>query len=51
MLQAGEVIDVPTGPLYTVVIGRTDVVQVTVRGKPFDLSPFARSSVARFEVQ
>lgn len=51
MLKTGEVIDFSTAPPYSVVLGRADAVQVTVRGKPFDTTPFARNSVARFEVK
>lgn len=34
----------------TVIVGRADVTQVEVRGKPIDLVPIAKSNVARFEV-
>jgi len=51
MLKNGDVIDFSTAPPYTVVLGRADAVQVTVRGKPFDTAPYARNSVARFEVK
>jgi len=47
----GEVIRV-TGQLpLSVIVGRADVVSVSVRGKPFDLTPLARENVARFEVK
>ena len=51
MLKAGDVIDFSTAPPYSVVLGRVDAAQVTVRGRPFDVSPYARNSVARFEVK
>lgn len=34
-----------------VIVGRADVTQVQVRGKAFDLRPFARDNVARFEIK
>jgi cytoskeleton protein RodZ len=51
MLKKGDAIDFSTAPPYTVVLGRADAVQVAVRGKPFDTAPYARNSVARFEVK
>ena len=51
MLKNGDAIDFSTAPPYTVVLGRADAVQVAVRGKPFDTAPYARNSVARFEVK
>lgn len=39
-----------SGP-WSVVIGRADAADVTVRGQPVDLSAIARSNVARFEVK
>lgn len=51
MLKTGDVIDFSTAPPYTVVLGRADAALVTVRGKPFDTAPYARNSVARFEVK
>ena len=51
-LKAGETVGL-TGKLpLSVVIGRASAVDVQVRGKPFDLTPLARSGgVARFEVK
>ena len=41
-----------TGALpMVVVVGRVDVTDVSVRGKPFDMSKLAVSNVARFEVK
>jgi len=51
VLKAGERLDFAVNPPYSVVLGRADAVQVQVRGQPFDVSPFARNSVARFEVK
>ena len=50
LLNNGEVAGA-TGTLpLTVIIGRSDVTQVEVRGKPVDLASIAKSNVARFEV-
>lgn len=38
-----------TTPL-TVIVGRADLTQVEVRGKPVNLTPISKSNVARFEV-
>lgn len=51
MLQAGDVVDFSSSPPYTVVLGRAEAAQVTVRGKPFDVTRYARNNVARFEVK
>lgn len=51
MLRTGDVLDFSTAPPYAVVLGRADAVKVTVRGQAFDVTPFARNSVARFEVK
>ena len=51
LLQVGDVIDFSAAPPYTVVLGKADAAQVSVRGKPFDVAPFSRSNVARFEVK
>lgn len=51
MLKAGDVLDFSASPPYSIVIGRSDAVEVTVRGQPFDITPFARNSVARFQVK
>lgn len=51
LVQAGELASVKgVGPLR-VTVGRTDLTDVTYEGKPFDLSPYARQGVARFEVK
>lgn len=51
MMRAGDTLDFSSAPPYTVVLGRADQVDVTVRGKAFDVLPLARNSVARFEVK
>lgn len=51
MLKAGDVLDFSSAPPYAVVIGRAEATQVLVRGKPMDITPYARNSVARFEVK
>ncbi|WP_291009133.1 helix-turn-helix domain-containing protein [Hydrogenophaga sp.] len=51
VLKPGDVVDFSTSPPYSIVVGRADAVQVTVRGKPLDVLPYARNSVARFEVK
>lgn len=35
----------------TVIVGRADVTEVEVKGKPFDLAAIAKDNVARFEVK
>ena len=51
MLKAGDALDFSASPPYSVVVGRADAVQVTVRGQAFDVMPHARNSVARFQVK
>ena len=51
MLKSGDALDFSVAPPYSVVVGRADAVAVTVRGQAFDVSPFARNSVARFQVK
>jgi cytoskeleton protein RodZ len=51
VLKAGDVVDFSTSPPYSVVLGRAEAVQVMVRGKAFDVQPYARNNVARFEVK
>jgi cytoskeleton protein RodZ len=51
-LQAGETVGLSGALPLSVVVGRASAVDVQVRGKPFDLKPFARGGgVARFEVK
>lgn len=51
MLKPGDSLDFSASPPYSVVVGRADAVQVTVRGQAFDVMPLARNSVARFQVK
>lgn len=51
MLKSGDVLDFSAAPPYSVVVGRADAVEVAVRGQPFDVTPYARNSVARFQVK
>lgn len=51
MMKAGEVLDFSSNPPYAVVVGRADAVTVMVRGQRFDIAPYARNSVARFQVK
>ena len=51
MVEPGEPVGA-SGPLpLNVTIGRADVTEVTVRGKPFALDAVTRQGVARFEVK
>ena len=50
-LVAGESVALGSPLPLTVVIGRADATEVTVKGKPFDLVPVTRENVARFEVK
>lgn len=51
VLKAGDVLSFSSAPPFSVVLGRADAVEVQVRGRPFDVMPYARNSVARFEVK
>lgn len=51
MMKAGDRLEFSSAPPYSVILGRADQVDVTVRGKPYDVLPLARNSVARFEVK
>lgn len=51
MLKTGDVLSFSVTPPYSVVLGRADAVAVSVRGQPFDVMPYARNSVARFQVK
>jgi cytoskeleton protein RodZ len=50
LLNDGESAGTSGATPLTVIVGRADVTQVEVRGKPFNLLPIAKSNVARFEV-
>jgi cytoskeleton protein RodZ len=51
VLAPGESVGVDGTLPLSVVIGRADVTEVQVRGKPYDLAPVTRQGVARFEVK
>ena len=51
ILEAGETFDVAGSLPLSVVIGRADVIDVQLRGKPFDLQAVSKLNVARFEVK
>lgn len=50
-LMTGESVGVPGVPPVAVVIGRADVTEVEVHGKPMSLSEVSKDNVARFEVK
>lgn len=50
-LAEGESVAVSGTLPLSVVVGRVDAVEVTVRGAPFDLAPVARNNTARFQVK
>lgn len=50
-LAAGESAGASGALPLNVVVGRADVTQVQVRGKPFGIAALARDNVARFEVR
>jgi cytoskeleton protein RodZ len=50
-LVTGELVSVSGELPLAVVIGRADVTEVFVRGKPYELGPVSRENVARFEVK
>jgi len=51
MLKAGDSMDFSSAPPYAVVVGRADAVHHLALGQPLDITPYARNSVARFEVK
>lgn len=51
LLKPGDVIEFSASPPYKVLLGRAEAAKVLVRGQPFDVMPFARNSVARFEAR
>lgn len=50
-LAAGEAAGASGAVPLAAVVGRADVTQVQVRGRPFDLSAVSKDNVARFEVK
>lgn len=51
ILAAGEALTVAGELPLAVVVGRVDVTEVEVRGKPFSLADITKDNVARFEVK
>ena len=50
-LQAGEAVGVAGVLPLSVVVGRADLTDVELRGKPYDLTAITQNNVARFEVK
>jgi cytoskeleton protein RodZ len=50
-LQSGDEIALSDDLPLSVVVGRSDLTDITFRGQPFDLTKVARENVARFEVR
>jgi cytoskeleton protein RodZ len=50
-MSAGEVVGASGAMPLSVVVGRADTIEVVVGGQPFDLKPFVKENVARFEVK
>lgn len=51
MGHANQVANVNGAPPFDVVVGNASAVQVAYRGKPIDLAPFTKVSVARLKLQ
>ena len=51
VLNAGETKRVPTALPVSVVVGRADAIQLSVKGQAFDLKPHTLVNTARFEVK
>jgi cytoskeleton protein RodZ len=51
IMTGGEVLAVSGARPLSVVIGRSNVTEVQVRGKPLDLTQLSKNGVARFEVK
>lgn len=51
VLNAGDVKRLPVFLPVSVVVGRSDAVQLSVQGQPFDLKPHTQVNTARFEVK
>lgn len=50
-LVSGEIISMSGTPPLSVTVGRADVIDVEVRGKPINLTTISKDNVARFEVK
>lgn len=51
VLNAGDLKRLPVAFPVSVVVGRSDAVQLSVQGQPFDLKPHTQVNTARFEVK
>lgn len=51
LVKKGETHHIQSELVLSVVVGNADGVEIQVRGKAFDLAPFNRGAVARFEVK
>jgi cytoskeleton protein RodZ len=51
VLNAGDTKRLPVALPVSVVVGRSDAVQLSVQGQPFDLKPHTQVNTARFEVK
>ena len=51
VLQAGEYIGVDAAPPLKLKIGNAAATQIVFRGEPFEMTPFTRDNVARFELK
>ena len=51
LVKKGETHHIQSELVLSVVVGNADGVEIQVRGKAFDLEPFNRGAVARFEVK
>ena len=50
-LTEGDTTGISGALPLSVVVGRADVTEVEVKGKPFNLAAIAKDNVARFEVK
>ena len=51
LVESGEAASVTGVAPLRVTVGRTDLTEVSYQGKPFDLAPYIKQGVARFEVK
>jgi cytoskeleton protein RodZ len=51
VLNAGDSKRLPVSLPVSVVVGRSDAIQLSVKGQPFDLKPHTQVNTARFEVK
>jgi cytoskeleton protein RodZ len=51
LMAAGETGSASGAVPLQITVGRADVTEVQIRGKPFDLRPVSKDNVARFEVK